>query len=62
MLPLQRTPLYSANSYLNHYWTAQRNMTEWNVMMTELVLSGNKLMELMLQDLLPVLDGVHLGT
>ncbi|KDR70177.1 hypothetical protein GALMADRAFT_890537 [Galerina marginata CBS 339.88] len=61
MLPLQRTPLYSANSYVNHYWTAQRNTTEWNVVMSELVLSGNALTKLMLQALAPSLPGAHLG-
>lgn len=62
MLPLQRTPLYSSESYTNHYWTAQRNITEWNVFMAELVLSGNALTKLMLQALATEIRGTHLGT
>ncbi|KAF8965410.1 GDSL lipase/acylhydrolase [Flammula alnicola] len=61
MIPLQQTPLYSPNSYTNHYWTAVRNTTEWNVVMNELVLSGNELTRLMLQALVPTLRGAHLG-
>ncbi|KAF9476240.1 carbohydrate esterase family 16 protein [Pholiota conissans] len=61
MLPLQRTPLYSAESYLNHYWTAVRNTTEWNVVMNELVLTGNELTKLQLQAILPTIHGAHLG-
>ncbi|KAF4610247.1 hypothetical protein D9613_010513 [Agrocybe pediades] len=61
MLPLQRTPLYSADSYLNHYWTAERNTTAWNVQMTETVASGNELTKLMLQALVPTMHGAHLG-
>ncbi|KAI1789909.1 hypothetical protein LXA43DRAFT_974023 [Ganoderma leucocontextum] len=30
MVPLEAAPLYAVNSYLNHYWTAQRNTTEWH--------------------------------
>ncbi|KAH9922175.1 uncharacterized protein B0H18DRAFT_1018378 [Fomitopsis serialis] len=48
MLPLQDTILYSADSYPNRYWTAERNSTEWNVMMTEITNTGNAL-------------GAHLG-
>lgn len=61
MIPLQRTILYSADSYINHYWTAVRNTTEWNVVMNELVLSGNELAQLMLQGLPPSMPGAHLG-
>jgi hypothetical protein len=61
MIPLQRTPLYSVDSYINHYWTAVRNTTEWNVVMNELVLSGNELTTLKLQALLPTMPGAHLG-
>jgi len=61
MLPLQDTILYSADSYPNRYWTAERNSTEWNVFMTELTNSGNGLSSLMLQALAPTLEGAHLG-
>ncbi|KAF8579873.1 carbohydrate esterase family 16 protein [Ramaria rubella] len=55
MVPLDRVVLYSADSYPNHYWTEQRNTTEWNVMMKEFVAAGNMLTELMLANLAPTL-------
>ncbi|KAJ4488158.1 GDSL lipase/esterase [Lentinula aciculospora] len=61
MVPLQNTVLYSADSYLNRYWTEERNSTEWNVFMSEITRSGNKLQELMLQALVPSLKNAHLG-
>jgi len=61
MIPLELTILYSPNSYINRYWTAQRNTTEWSVFMTELVLSGNALTKLMLQNLAPTLPEAHIG-
>ncbi|KAJ3773828.1 GDSL lipase/esterase [Lentinula raphanica] len=61
MAPLQNTVLYSADSYLNHYWTEERNTTEWNVFMTEITRTGNRLQELMLQALVPSLKGAHIG-
>lgn len=62
MLPLQDTILYSTYSYPNRYWTEERNTTEWNVFMTELTTSHNALASLMLQALVPTLEGAHLGT
>ncbi|KIJ22627.1 carbohydrate esterase family 16 protein, partial [Sphaerobolus stellatus SS14] len=61
MIPLQNTILYAPNSYPNRFWNTERNTTEWAVFMTELVLSGNKLAELMLQALAPTLKGAHIG-
>jgi len=61
MIPLQSTVLYSVDSYLNHYWTLERNTTEWNVSMSEITRSGNKLQELMLEALVPSLKDAHLG-
>jgi len=61
MIPLQNVPMYSPNSYPNRFWTAQRNTTEWSVVMTELVLSGNALTKALLQALTPSLHGSHLG-
>ncbi|KAI0944616.1 hypothetical protein AcW1_002285 [Taiwanofungus camphoratus] len=61
MLPLQRTILYSADSYPNRYWTAQRNTTEWNVFMTEITNTGNSLSANILQALVPNLTGAHIG-
>jgi hypothetical protein len=62
MIPLQHTPLYSVDSYINHYWTAVRNDTEWNVFMSELVSAGNELLRLKLEALVPHLPGAHVGT
>ncbi|KAI0791061.1 GDSL lipase/acylhydrolase [Abortiporus biennis] len=61
MIPLDHTILYSADSYPNRYWTADRNTTEWNVFMAELVGAGNELQKLMLQNLVPTLHGAHVG-
>ena len=60
IVPLDRLPLYSANSYSNKYWTAQRNTTEWNVFMKELVAAGNSISELMLANLAKTLPGSHI--
>jgi hypothetical protein len=59
MVPLDKVPLYSANSYPNKYWTEQRNTTEWNVFMKELVAAGNSISELMLANLARTLHGSH---
>ncbi|KAF5356378.1 hypothetical protein D9758_009473 [Tetrapyrgos nigripes] len=61
MIPLQHTPLYSADSYINHYWTLERNTTQWTVSMAELVISGNKIAQLLLKALAPSLSGAHVG-
>ena len=61
MIPLETTPLYSANSYPSRYWTAQRNTTEWSIFMRELTTSGNAIAKLMLQALAPTLPGAHIG-
>ncbi len=61
MVPLQDTPLYSADSWPNQYWTAERNTTEWSVLMAEMVKSGNALSKALLQILTPTLKGAHVG-
>ncbi|KAH9916237.1 hypothetical protein B0H21DRAFT_781973 [Amylocystis lapponica] len=61
MLPLERTILYSADSYYNRYWTEQRNSTEWNVFMHEITNTGNNLSLLKVQALVPSLPGAHVG-
>lgn len=61
MIPLELTPLYSANSYLNKYWYDTRNTTAWNVFMYELVRGGNAITDLFLQTTLPVLSTAHIG-
>ncbi|KAJ7306948.1 GDSL lipase/acylhydrolase [Mycena albidolilacea] len=61
MIPLELTILYSANSYPNRFWAVERNTSDWSVLMTELVLSGNALTKLMLQALAPTLPGSHIA-
>ncbi|KAF7796827.1 hypothetical protein EIP86_008011 [Pleurotus ostreatoroseus] len=61
LAPLQRTVLYSADSYPNKYWDAVRNTTAWNVAMTELVASTNEIAKLMVQALPSTLLGAHIG-
>lgn len=64
MLPLDLTILYSNYSYPNRYWDLERNTTEWNVYMKELVRAGNEITSLMLEALVPTLRVVmqHLST
>ncbi|KAH7924946.1 carbohydrate esterase family 16 protein [Leucogyrophana mollusca] len=62
ILPLDLTVLYSADSYPNKYWDAERNTTEWNVFMKELSRSGNAITDLMLQALAPTLPGAHIAS
>lgn len=62
MYPLQKTILYSADSYPNRYWTAERNTTEWSIFMTEMVNAGNALSKALLQLLASTLPGAHIGT
>ncbi|TCD67365.1 hypothetical protein EIP91_010201 [Steccherinum ochraceum] len=61
MLPLDKTVLYSVDSYPNLYWTLQRNTTEWNLMMKELSTAGNEIAKLMLQLLPASTPGAHIG-
>lgn len=61
MIPLETTPLYSATSWPNRYWTFERNTTEWSVFMRELTTSGNAIAKLMLEALAPKLHGAHIG-
>ncbi|QRW13558.1 carbohydrate esterase family 16 protein [Ceratobasidium sp. AG-Ba] len=43
MIPLQLTPMYSATGYTTKYWPLPHNQTEWSILMSELVQSGNEL-------------------
>ena len=61
MLPLQKTILYSNVTYPNRYWTYPHNATEWNVFMTELTTTANKLQLLMLKDGAQSLGDAHIG-
>ncbi|KAF9450383.1 carbohydrate esterase family 16 protein [Macrolepiota fuliginosa MF-IS2] len=61
IVPLEKTPVYSSGSWPNRYWHLERNTTAWSVSMRELVLGGNALTKLMLQDLAPKLQGAHIG-
>ncbi|KAF7790330.1 hypothetical protein EIP86_001285 [Pleurotus ostreatoroseus] len=61
MIPLQKTILYSADSYPNRFWTAERNTTMWSISMTEMVQTGNDISKLMLQALPATHPGAHIG-
>ena len=61
MIPLQHTVLYSPDSYPNRFWTAERNTTEWSILMTEMVNAGNALSRALLEILAPTLPGAHVG-
>lgn len=61
MLTLQDTVMYSADSYPNGYWTAQRNTTEWNLVMAEFVNAVNALSLAWLEAMAPSLPDAHLG-
>ncbi|KAF5354174.1 hypothetical protein D9756_007087 [Leucocoprinus leucothites] len=62
MVPLELTPLYSADSWPNRYWHLERNTTEWSVTVRELVLSGNALTKLMLGNLASKLHDINNGS
>ena len=61
MINLENVPLYSPDSWLNRFWTAERNTTEWSLFMRELTTSGNAIAKLMLEALAPTLHGAHVG-
>jgi len=61
IIPLDLTILYAKDSYINRYWTAERNTTEWSVYMRELVRAGNRITQLELQALAPGLPEAHIG-
>ncbi|EIN06961.1 SGNH hydrolase [Punctularia strigosozonata HHB-11173 SS5] len=61
MIPLDLTSIYQADSYPDHYWSAQRNTTEWNIFMRELVAAGNALSKLFIQLTTPSLVGATVG-
>ncbi|EJD37627.1 hypothetical protein AURDEDRAFT_199603 [Auricularia subglabra TFB-10046 SS5] len=61
MIPLELTPMYSRNAYLNYIWQAERNTTAWNIGMLELTTAGNALSLLFLRNLAPTLPGAHIA-
>jgi hypothetical protein len=61
MVPLELTPLYSANSWPNRYWHLERNTTGWSITIQELVRSGNALTKLMLENMASKLHDAHIG-
>ena len=61
MIPLQRTILYSPDSFPSPFWSAKRNTTMWSDTMTELVNAGNALSRALLQIMAPTLPGAHVG-
>ncbi|KAJ7129896.1 GDSL lipase/acylhydrolase [Mycena crocata] len=61
MIPLQLTILYAPDWYPNRFWANAHNASDWSVLMTEMVLAGNKITELMLRALAPTLPGSHIA-
>jgi len=61
IIPLDRLPIYSVDSYPNRYWTAERNTTEWHLFMAQLVSGGNAISRLMFESLPASLPGAHIG-
>lgn len=61
MVPLNDSIVYAPYWYPNRYYRDEHNATQWGVYMAELVLSGNKLNELMLEALAPTLPDAHIG-
>jgi len=62
MLTLDKTILYSNYSYPNVYWTEQRNTTEWNVFMKEIVMAGNMMTDYMLRETVTQMPGAHVAS
>ena len=61
MIPLEKTILYSADSFPNFYWDLPRNTTEWNLFITEMSQAGNAISRLMLENKAKNLTDAHLG-
>ncbi|KAA1477925.1 GDSL lipase/acylhydrolase, partial [Dentipellis sp. KUC8613] len=61
IIPLERLPLYSVDSYPNRYWTQPRNTTDWHLFISELAVSGNQISKLLLQTLPASVPGAHVG-
>ncbi|KAK7443477.1 hypothetical protein VKT23_015651 [Stygiomarasmius scandens] len=61
VIPLQLVPIYTPESYPNKYWTAERNTTEWSLVMEQFACTVTGLATFMLRDLVPTLPGAHVG-
>ncbi|KAI5119097.1 hypothetical protein M0805_004868 [Coniferiporia weirii] len=61
MIPLEKTILYSANTYPNRYWALAHNATDWSLAMTEMTTAGNAIAKLMLENLARTLLDAHIG-
>ncbi|VDC02533.1 unnamed protein product [Peniophora sp. CBMAI 1063] len=61
IIPLERLPIYSVDSYPNRYWTAERNTTEWHLFIHELAVAGNTISRLMWESLPAKLPHAHIG-
>lgn len=62
MIPLQKTILYSVDTYPNPYWTGEHDAQMWSIAMTEMVQTGNEISKLMLQALPATYPGAHIGS
>ncbi|KIK51144.1 carbohydrate esterase family 16 protein [Collybiopsis luxurians FD-317 M1] len=61
VIPLNLVPIYTADSYPNKYWTAERNTTQWFLDMGEFSCVVPTLANYMLRDLVQNLPGAHVG-
>ena len=61
MIPLEKTILYSPDSFPNLYWNLPRNSTEWSLFITEMSHAGNALSRLLLENKAKNLTDAHLG-
>ncbi|KAF9450391.1 carbohydrate esterase family 16 protein [Macrolepiota fuliginosa MF-IS2] len=61
LFPLEKTPIYSIDSWPAFYWHLPRNATEFHYDMKNYVDTLNTMTKLMVQDLVPSLPGAHVG-
>ncbi|KAL1672737.1 hypothetical protein EV122DRAFT_294661 [Schizophyllum commune] len=61
MIPLEYAPMYLPDAYPNKFTTEIKNATAWHLGMKELTSAGNEIAKLLLEDLVPSLEGAHVG-
>ena len=53
--------MYLPDAYPNKFTTEIKNATAWHLGMKELTTAGNEIAKLLLEDLVPSLEGAHVG-
>ncbi|KAI0047891.1 carbohydrate esterase family 16 protein [Auriscalpium vulgare] len=61
LLPEERLPLYTVDSWPNRYWDTVRNTTAWHLSITELTAAYNAIAKLLLAALPATHPGAHIG-